>query len=400
MRGRRVAGVPPRTRSTACRWAARAPSTSPSGSSPTCRMRCGRAPSSSPARSKMAGSGFDEPASADVTTASTSGARPIRVERVVQRHVPVRHDADREARRAQALHHVGRVGERQVGDGVGEARQDGAGVEVGVERVGEHAGALEAHGRERRAAVGAVADRAVVPHLGPHRHVAAVEREVESEVLGEGAAQARDGIGEGQDRAHRVERDRVEVFAARRHEPGCSTVTRAASRAGRSGDGVKAAGSTIAKRLSRTASTRFSSSTLRSDASVRGVPGVTSQTAGLSRAALAMPVKPFGTALSRWTRPGERWRRRPLDEHVDRRLALGAAERVADALVDRPGQLDALRALARREPEPRELLAGDRRVGQRPAQHRHARRRLHAGREDRQPRQRLGREAGVRRRRP
>ena len=57
--------------------AARAPSTSASGVSPTCQASSGRAPTSSSAAAKMAPSGFAEPISAEASAPSTSSASPV-----------------------------------------------------------------------------------------------------------------------------------------------------------------------------------------------------------------------------------------------------------------------------------------------------------------------------------
>ncbi len=393
MRGRRVATVPSRTRWTACRWAARAPSTSPSASSPTCSMRCGRAPSSSPARSKMRGVRLRRARLGGGHDRVDQRRQAEPREHVVQRHVPVRDDADREARGAQALHHVGRVREGGVRDRVGEARQQRAGVEPDLERLGEHAGALQADGRERLPRAGAVADRAVVPDLGLHRHVAAVERDLDVVVVAQRALQARHRVGQRQDRAHRVERDRVEVAATGCHVAGCSAVTRAASRAGSSGDGVNMAGSTIWNRFWRDGAdalqlVQLAQRRQRARRAGRHQPDVRLVAGGGGEGG-----EPDGGGVEALHEAGEGARGGALDEHLGRRLAGGARERLLDALVDRPRQLHALGGLAGGQREPRDQVAGDRRVGQRPAQHRHARGRLDARREHGHARQRRRRQA-------
>ena len=61
--------------------AARAPSTSASGVSPTCQVSSGRAPTSSSAARKMAPSGLAEPTSAEASAPSTSPASPVSCKR-------------------------------------------------------------------------------------------------------------------------------------------------------------------------------------------------------------------------------------------------------------------------------------------------------------------------------
>ena len=86
--------------------AARAPSTSASGVSPTCQVSLGRAPTSSSAARKMAPSGLAEPTSAEASAPSTSSASPGLVQPLVQRPVPVGDDRGPDPGRAQRPQHA------------------------------------------------------------------------------------------------------------------------------------------------------------------------------------------------------------------------------------------------------------------------------------------------------
>ena len=146
--------------------AARAPSTSSSGVSPTWSASAGAQPASSSAGAKIAGSGLRAPAVAEVTTPSSGVAEAAALEDLGQRGVPVR-DAD-------ARQPAPRAAPRAPAPRRGRARKRIAAISVStVDRrgpaPGEHRGAAAPAARPASRVAPLVAVLPVVAHLGPHR---------------------------------------------------------------------------------------------------------------------------------------------------------------------------------------------------------------------------------------
>ncbi len=131
--------------------AARAPSTSASGVSPTCQVSSGRVPASSSAAAKIAPSGLAEPTSAEAIAPSTSVRETRLLQALVQREVPVGDDDGPDAALAQRPQRG-----RAVGVGV-EAQRVHQGVKYDVDREGQLHRPRAAHAQVvQRAGVGAV----------------------------------------------------------------------------------------------------------------------------------------------------------------------------------------------------------------------------------------------------
>ncbi len=152
------------------------------------------------------------PSSAEVTTPSSSGVRPLLVERVVQRDVPVGDDDEADpgcARRPQRLRHLGEGAEAQ-------RRQQRRGQRVEVEpgggrrqRAAQRLGRPAPQRRQRGAVDGAVVVGAVPADLGLHRRARLGRAQLQPEALAQLAPQRLHRRLQLQQRAEGVEQPRL-----------------------------------------------------------------------------------------------------------------------------------------------------------------------------------------------
>ena len=157
------------------------------------------------------GSGFAAPTAAAVTIASNGSASPSRASTSVSETSQFATTASSRPGGGERVERGAGVVICQKRDRIGERWEHVGARDVERERVGQQRCALEPQGCERRRVVGRDAVRAVVAHLDAHRALAAREVDVVPEPARERALEARPRRLERDERAHRVERDRVEA---------------------------------------------------------------------------------------------------------------------------------------------------------------------------------------------